>query len=489
MKLRALVVDDNASLADNVGELLSSLGVSVVLTHDVDGALSSAAEHPPDLAILDLWLPRGKSGLDLAAALRGLAPDVEIILVTGAASVESAAAAVRQGVFAYLQKPFDPEDLLAISGRALGQVRARIERQRLSDELARSEALHRGLVSAIDAAVLVLDASGTITFANAFAEALDEPGSSLIGSPFLERFVEPDRRKAAIRTLLGVRDGARVDGLELDVSTPGGRRTLRWSFRRLEGTATPSALAVGVDTTELHALQRRTVEAEALAAVGQLTSGLAHEIRNPLNAAGLQLELLLRAARRLPEENPRDRIVEGVGIVRAELSRLEQMLNEFLSLARPTRIKREPVDLGALVAEVATLQAPVAEARHITLLNEVREGAFLVSVDSARIKQVLINLLANAFDAMRSCPTGHVRISARDDASMVMVSVEDEGAGLDAVSSEDPFLPFVTSKEAGTGLGLAIVRGLVERHGGRTGLVPREPRGAVAWFTIPRVGR
>jgi PAS domain S-box-containing protein len=486
---RALVVDDNQELAANVAELLEILDLDVVVAHDAKSALARVTEAPVDVAIVDVGLPFGASGVELVPTLRLLSPQIQIIIVTGNATVDSAVAAVRQGIFAYVQKPFDSGDLLAIVSRALAQTDDRRERERLASELARSEALHRSLVETIDAAILILDRKGIIRFANRFAVERQGHAPALEGESFVDIFIEEEARGRFVRALDELHRDGTPSTIESNVRGPRGARTFRWSLSSSDGTDTGPFLAVGIDLTEIRDLQRRTVEAEALAAVGTLTSGLAHEIRNPLNAASLQLELLVRSALKVEDAAQRERMVSRVTIVRTELSRLERMLNDFLSLARPSSLRLRDHDLHVLVHEVLELQRPLAESMGVTIDVSIADDAAEVRVDEARIKQVLINLVTNALEALRPFGEGHVSIDARvEDDAFVAVRVIDDGPGI-PTTEDDAFRPFVTTKEGGTGLGLAIVRTIVQRHGGEVHLRDAVPRGTIARFTVPRGAR
>jgi signal transduction histidine kinase len=208
-----------------------------------------------------------------------------------------------------------------------------------------------------------------------------------------------------------------------------------------------------------------------MASIATLTAGLAHEIRNPLNAASLQLELLDRACQRLPEEELRARLGNRTRIVREELARLTNLLGDFLNLARPRALTLEDVALGPLVDEVIELQAPTAKEAGIELASTIPADAPGVRGDGAMLKQVLVNLIVNAMEALRGRPQGpqggHVTIgSLPSGQARVELSVEDDGPGIPAQVSEQLFVPFVTSKEAGSGLGLTIVKRIIDRHGG-----------------------
>jgi len=186
MTPRVLIVEDNVDLAENMAELLEVLGAQVRTAPDRARAVLEAREGGFDLALVDLRLGGFEVGIELVPELLAIPGAGEVILVTGNATMDTAIRAVRQGVFAYVLKPFDPGELLAMAERALEQVSLRRERERLTEELARSEALYRGVVDTVPALILGIDEGARISFANHFAiETLGCDASELLGQPFV----------------------------------------------------------------------------------------------------------------------------------------------------------------------------------------------------------------------------------------------------------------------------------------------------------------
>jgi signal transduction histidine kinase len=204
-------------------------------------------------------------------------------------------------------------------------------------------------------------------------------------------------------------------------------------------------------------------------------------VRNPLNAAKLQLELIGRAAAKLEELGQDNRINDRVDLVNDELSRLSKMLDDFLALARQRHLEPELFELLPLLTEVVELERPVAEAEQIEL-HVAAFGNSHVFADRARVKQVLMYRLANAVDAMRGTG-GEVRLSSEDVGDRVRIVVADTGPGIPIEVRDQLFEPFITSKEAGTGLGLSIVKRIVESHGGEV-LVDSDANGTRISFTL-----
>jgi signal transduction histidine kinase len=209
----------------------------------------------------------------------------------------------------------------------------------------------------------------------------------------------------------------------------------------------------------LETLERERTEAERLHLVRQLAAGLAHEIRNPLTAARMTLQLL---ERRHVQEQP---LGEPLRMALGELGRMERQVKRFLQIARPDPPRFAPVCAQALIAEAVNRVAAAYELRGRRL--EVREGpeSPTLRADPDQIGQVLVNLLQNALDA--SPASIAVRIGAGTIAGRGVIRVDDEGPGVPESVVGQLFQPFVTTKPEGVGLGLALCASLVREHDGR----------------------
>jgi signal transduction histidine kinase len=204
--------------------------------------------------------------------------------------------------------------------------------------------------------------------------------------------------------------------------------------------------------------------------VGTLAAGLAHEVRNPLNSAALQLQVLRRRIDK--DDVSKESIAPVAGLVEDEIRRLERLVNDFLSFARPRPLELQPTALADLCRSVITLMEPEARAAGVTVQLDVASELPAIQVDPERLRQVLQNLLRNAVEAMSQGgrATLRVRRAAVDDGdgpnggAGVEIDVEDDGPGF---PDETPvFDAFFTTKAKGTGLGLSIVHRIVSDHGG-----------------------
>ena len=198
----------------------------------------------------------------------------------------------------------------------------------------------------------------------------------------------------------------------------------------------------------------------------------------------LQLHLLNRNLDRLEAEEPtRVALKDRVRIVGDEIGRLNRLLTEFLELARPRGIAREPVHLPKLVDEVLDLEEESAKGRGIEIVRDISEEGCVAIGDREKLKQVTINIVVNALEAMKQ--GGKLTASVRPAGESVVMTFEDNGPGIEAAVLASVFDPFFTTKEAGTGLGLSIVRKIVDQHGGDVVIESEMGKGARVTVSIP----
>ena len=219
--------------------------------------------------------------------------------------------------------------------------------------------------------------------------------------------------------------------------------------------------------------------AERMAALGTMTAGLAHEIRNPLNAAHLQLSVVQRRLRQCPADAKG--ALEAVALADCEMQRLASLVDEFLDFSRPRPLRLHETDLRALTEEALGLTATHGAASGVALT--LSPGApVCVCVDPDAIKQVLLNLVRNAIEA--SGRGGTVEVAVHAHRQRATIAVSDDGPGLPAAQAR-MFEPFFTTKPCGTGLGLSIVHRLVTDHEGEISARRHQGR-TVFTVSLPR---
>jgi signal transduction histidine kinase len=225
--------------------------------------------------------------------------------------------------------------------------------------------------------------------------------------------------------------------------------------------------------------RERSAQSERMAAMQTLTTGLAHEVRNPLNSASLQLELLERRLRRAASD---PKLIQPVEQVSHELERLGRLLNEFLAFARPATLVLADHDVSGIIRDVVAAQAPFATKRRASLQQAGFES-LRARIDAEKLRLISQNLMRNALDAVG--PGGHVVVTVDGDEESVRLVVEDDGAGIPEAIQRRMYEPFFTTKESGTGLGLSIVHGMVATHGGIIAF-ESSPRGTRFDVSLPR---
>jgi PAS domain S-box-containing protein len=259
--------------------------------------------------------------------------------------------------------------------------------------------------------------------------------------------------------------------LELETRLRSGKtRMLRWhaAMHRAPESGAQTVVLVGVDVTKERELERRARQHERLAVAGVLAAGLAHEIRNPLNGASLHLSVLERGLARAVEVPAPMR--EAAEVLRREIGRLGKLVTDFLDVARPKQLVLADGDLNGLAEGVRLLLAPEAEARGVKLVVEPFAFPVVARVDVERTKQVLVNLVRNAIEAVED--GGSVAVRLRRTPHHVEIDVADDGAGIPE-GGPPIFDAFYTTKDKGTGLGLSIVQRIVSDHGGEVSYASR----------------
>lgn len=466
--MKVLLVEDNVELAENLAEIFEEEGHEVAFAWDGAQALELARDSY-DLALLDLRLP-DTDGTMLLPKLKQLVPEAEVIVTTGNADLDSAIRAVKGGAFAYLTKPVDVQELVLTAGRAFERVQLRKLSRELRAELEQSERRHRDIVETVQAMIVAVGRDGRVRFANRVLEELTGwTREELSGRDYFETFAPPHSRDERRALVLRAFEGSSPD-LEVDfLARDGAVRRVQMRWTRQASIGEDLIYGMGLDVTLQRELEHKAWISEKLAAVGTLAAGLAHEIRNPLNAAGLQLSLLSRRIGKLPGDDKKN-LEAPLELVRAELNRLNTLLGDFLAFARPREYARYPLDLSAAVDKIVEFDGQAALQDGKSLQASIAPGVF-VQGDVDAMHQVFVNLLKNAIEAA----AGEVHVSLEVEAERAVIRFVDDGAGMPQEIIARLFEPFFTTKPQGTGLGLAICHTIVTAHGGEIGV--RSPRG------------
>jgi len=228
--------------------------------------------------------------------------------------------------------------------------------------------------------------------------------------------------------------------------------------------------------------EKRILQMERLATVGRMSAQVAHEVRNPLNALGLNAEMLGDELSELPEPS-RAEARELLSKLQQEIDRLADVTETYLSLARLPQPERATGDLGALIQDVLSFVGDEMADAGVEVTTSLTDDLPDIPMDAPQLRQALLNLLRNAAEAQPD--GGEITVDLTRDGGRLLLVISDRGPGIDAATAESIFDPFISTKERGTGLGLAITRQIVEGHHGTIRHAPAVGGGAAFHVELP----
>lgn len=516
-----LVADDDKTTHLLLRVTLQREGFRVVEALDGRTAVEQARLLRPDLILMDVQMPL----LDGFEAVQQLRQEpathrIPIIFLTATArDPTDVARGFNLGASDYLRKPFSGEELLA---RAQSKIRAHQLEERLQQRTEELEALVRiganlnealalseladrllsGTLTQLPAhcaALVLVDEQSKPTLSRLHYAAPDQPteqkpevagtlvGHVLeVGEPVLIKDTQTDEKVKTILNGTDCRAGIAAPlihrGQKLGAVVLGALQAERFSdgdLRVLRSISEQAALAIrnaqlyaelqqyaqGLETmveartAALRSAQAQLVRAEKLASIGTLAAGVAHEVNNPLLPVLMNLEMAIED---IDDKRPVDR--EMLDVARLHVQRIKGIVKRLLDFARPDKQGMSPVNINDIVNEVLSLAGKQLEHAHVTISTELGQvGSILGSAD--QLKQVVLNLIVNAMDAMPD--GGALTVRSYEQNNEIFLTVKDTGTGIQPDQLPKIFDPFYTTKKEGTGLGLAVSYGLIEGHGGQ----------------------
>lgn len=375
----------------------------------------------------------------------------------------------REGVFV-------PEDIRLLSTLAT-HAAVVIANARFFEMVRRAKEQWETAFDALSEGIAVVDDEGRVRRSNrALAVLLGVPLPHLVGTHLGEALL--GKTTALMEMLAATKRGERP--APLFARSERLKRTVRVNVARIPGATTEQSTVVMVeDVTEQQALETHLVQSEKLAAVGQLVSGVAHELNNPLTSIAGLSEFLLEQK----ELGKKDR--GHLQVIQEQAERAGRIVRNLLTFARKGSAERVPVDLNDVIRRTLALTSYDLKLKDITVERELSGALPEVFGDRHGLQQVVLNLVTNAAQAVAENPRERPReitVSTWFD-GQVHLRVADTGPGIPDDLLQSVFTPFFTTKEPGkgTGLGLSITYSIVESHGGQITVEPRNPRGGAAF--------
>jgi PAS domain S-box-containing protein len=360
------------------------------------------------------------------------------------------------------------------------------ERVRAVEALRRERDFANSLIETAPSIVLVLDPRGRVVRFNPFLGELTGYRREELQDQDWFTMVLPERDRDRIRAVFHqVLAEGHIRGFINQIVTKDGReRDIEWSAKTLtdEHGTVQGLLALGHDITDLKQAQERALQAERLAAIGQMVTGLAHESRNALQRSQACIKML---SWQVPD---RPKALELIQRLQTAQNHLQHLYEEVRHYAAPIRLDPGPCHLGELIQETWEQLAGPREGRRAELRLDPTRADGYCEVDRFALGQVLRNVLENAFGA---CADPVVVMVSWSDAALanrpaLRLAIRDNGPGLHGEVRQRIFEPFFTTKTHGTGLGLAISKRIIEAHGGQIAVGEDDRPGAEILITLPR---
>ncbi|HET7874136.1 MAG TPA: ATP-binding protein [Methylomirabilota bacterium] len=335
------------------------------------------------------------------------------------------------------------------------------------------------VVEQLEDAVIFLNEEGGVLFYNGVAETLvGRPLEQGVGQPLVELLGADHPLRALVERALTEPDGIR----NVTVQLPAGERPREFLVSVLfvrDGGRTTGAIILLKDLESVRTVQSLVSYSAKLAALGRLTSGVAHEVKNPLNAMMIHLELLRE---KLQEPSPE--VKQSLEVIAGEIRRLDRVVQGFLKFMRPQELSFKTLELGALLQSVAALVEAEWEPRGVHFALDCDPALPPIAGDEELLRQAFLNIVQNACQAMPQGGTVTLRTRA-EGPERVRAEVADQGVGIPSEDMDKIFRLYYTTKPDGSGIGLALVYRIVQLHDGTIEIDSRVGHGTTVIVRLP----
>ena len=331
--------------------------------------------------------------------------------------------------------------------------------------------------------ILVFDIQGTIIHLNrAMERFLQQKKSQVINKSVMEIFTHKSIQ-AIFKKVLFHKE--KVYGEEIGVDKASFQIGRVQVFPVTEEGKISQYIFILQDATEEKTKELKNIHQKSIHSLAVLTAGIAHEIKNPLGSLDLHMQLIQRFIRDKKIPNKKT-LFELTQVVEEEIKRLDKIVNDFLFSVRPIKARMKPENPNNILKEIYTLIKPEFDKENILLKLELSDKDLLYPMDKDHLKQALLNLIANAKNACGDKKKEHwVALRCEWEKQYLVLSVEDNGVGIDKEVQAKIFDPFYTSSEKGTGLGLTIVYKIISEHDGEIVLSSEMKRGSLFRIELP----
>lgn len=497
-----LIVDDNPANLRVITEHLKTCGYKTPVASDGTIAIQRAKHIQPDLILLDVVMP-GIDGFETCRRLKAddVTKDIPIIFMTALTSLEDKVRGFQEGAVDYITKPIQLEEVLARVSTHLrlreltrhlqaqaAEIRAlneqlKAENIQVRSDLRESEQKYNLLVEEITEGYFVLQEERLVFANQVFCEMHGYRLNELTGREFLD-VIAPESHQEVNALYHNSSSEMPLTHLfqYMRLTQDGQHLPTEMTMKATMYENKPVKIGICRDISERLQMEHRMNEAERLAYIGRITTSLSHEIRNPLSAIKMNLQML-EEDDALFDEYARRSIEISIN----EVMRLERILNQLLDFAKPVKLHIEPCSFNEMLSSCFEVLRVKFEQKELNVISSYDPTIRLVQVDEEKLRQAVMNLLLNAIEV--SEPDQTIWLSSRyhpeKEPAEIEIIIEDEGHGITEQALPHLFEPFFTTKTKGTGLGLTNVKQLTEAHGGRVHAENRSPQGTIFRMWLP----
>lgn len=346
----------------------------------------------------------------------------------------------------------------------------------ISDEYDKFKTLTSSVLESMSDAVIVLDKENNITLFNKSSEKLFNVKSEHVLNTNLNSVSE-----GVLHFLIDELSAGEARSFEKDLTIYGEQKYFSFNISLLDDPDTNQIKYTVVikDLTETKKLEDEARRNEKLTAMGELASGVAHEIRNPINAIGMIAQRLNKEF--IPASNQNE-YLDITQLLRNEVNRINKIITQFLSYAKPIELNPKQVEINAYLSEIYKLLETPAKQRSIKFIIQGSDK-FNVSIDADLIKQSLLNIITNAFDAVRD--DGKVVINYYKHKDDLVIEISDNGTGISTEHQKKIFDLYFTTKKDGNGLGLSITQKIIAQHKGTISVTSKVNYGTTFKIILP----
>ncbi|HPR17425.1 MAG TPA: ATP-binding protein [Candidatus Cloacimonadota bacterium] len=469
---RILIVEDEMIISMDIQKLLINCGYTVCgMTRFGEEALEKTAELKPDLVLLDIMLGGKMSGLEVAEIIYKRF-HLPFIFISAYADDNTLQKAIITEPYGYIVKPFDERELKVVLELAFYKFQ-------MENKLRESQEKYRLIFENIqdiycefDLNLKVIEISPSIETFTGFRR------TELIGKSVLKLFAEEPEVKKMIALL---KQNNKLQNFELHLKSKSSgmiEGSCQCRLNKDDGKYKKIICSIR-DITKQRAMEKRVLQTERLAGVGQLAAGIAHEIRNPLGNISSAIQLCLNKFK------PAEPLNQYLQIVLRNSQSANQIIKELLEFANPRDIDLHSTDLTRVMENALGMVFTRCEEHRVTVIRNFPDDLPTMMLDEKWLQQCFLNFILNAIDAIQD--DGTIEIAITLEPESVVIRFMDNGCGISQTDLDRIFDPFFTTKSQGTGLGLSMAYQIINAHKGTIDFESKIGEGTTVTVRLPQI--